>query len=345
MKKQVERLKQANSLLNPHAVPHEGKMGREYKDPEDETRFAFQRDRDRIIHAQAFRRLQGKTQVFLTGAGDHYRTRLTHTMEVAQISRDIARTLSFNEDLSECIALAHDLGHPPFGHAGEHALDEWMRSHGAAFEHNLQSHRIVTVLEEHSALYPGLNLNKEVLLGLLKHTTPHDLPGASEGATQSMEAMIVNLADEIAYTGHDIDDGLNQKFFTLDDVKDIELIAHALTLLSERKTSLRGALIHLLVSDLYEHSTETNISFSADTRTSLNAVRQFLWKNLYLHPDVSTSNKEGGEVIKKLCEEYFRRPPQKVIDLQKKNNSTLEEAIKDYVSGMTDSFAMNAAKI
>src|SRR3989344_4963553 len=159
-----DRIDQANSLLAPYAVPHGTSLGRENPEEEDATRFPFQRDRDRIIHTQAFRRLKHKTQVFVVGKGDHYRTRLTHTMEVAQISRDMARTLGLNEDLAECIALANDLGHPPFGHAGEDALDQWMRDHGSHFEHNAQSLRIVTLLEEHSSLQKGLNLNREILL-------------------------------------------------------------------------------------------------------------------------------------------------------------------------------------
>ena len=166
-----DRITAANSLLASHAVPIQGQRGREQKEPGDETRFPFQRDRDRIIHTQAFRRLKGKTQVFVAGEGDHYRTRMTHTMEVTQLSRDIARTLSLNEDLAECIALAHDLGHSPFAHMGEEALDAWMKKQGSHFEHNEQSLRVVTLLEEHSSAYRGLNLNREVLEGLKKHST------------------------------------------------------------------------------------------------------------------------------------------------------------------------------
>src|SRR3989338_6572691 len=169
-----ERLRRANEVLATYAVPHGTGLGREHPDQEDETRFPFQRDRDRIIHTQAFRRLKEKTQVFIAGKGDHYRTRLTHTMEVAQISRDMARTLGLNEDLAECIALAHDLGHTPFGHAGESAMQEEMQKRGGTFEHNLQSLRIVTLLEDRTKRYPGLNLNREVLEGLMKPRTSYD---------------------------------------------------------------------------------------------------------------------------------------------------------------------------
>src|SRR3989344_8202141 len=167
-----KRIEQANSLLASYAVPHA--ENRIQKDTKDDTRFPFQRDRDRIIHTTAFRRLKHKTQVFVAPYGDHFRTRLTHTLEVAQISRDIARTLELNEDLAEAIALAHDLGHTPFGHAGEDAMNACMQKYGKHFEHNEQSYRIVTMIEERKPDVFGLNLNRDVLAGLLKHSTPHD---------------------------------------------------------------------------------------------------------------------------------------------------------------------------
>src|SRR3989338_8751852 len=228
----TNRIVAANKFLAPYAVPHRGLLGRVKAEPEDETRSPFQRD--------------------------HYRTRLTHTLEVAQISRDIARTLRLNEDLAECIALAHDLGHPPFGHAGEQALDKWMHDHGSSFEHNRQSLRNVTTLEEHSSLIAGLNLNNEILEGMQKHRTPHDQSTASDHAhddhrdhaqhrSLSLEAQVVNLADEIAYTGHDVDDGLRAKLFTNKDLDGNVLSASALQRCSERGTSVRGGIIHLLV--------------------------------------------------------------------------------------------------
>jgi len=176
MKSLSEREALTSKLLEPYAVPLSGTLGREYLEEEDVTRFPFQRDRDRILHTQAFRRLKHKTQVFVSGHGDHYRTRITHTLDVAQISRDLARTLSLNEDLAECIALAHDLGHTPFGHAGEEAMNVCMQEYGRTFEHNEQSLRIVSVLESRSTKYDGLNLHREILEGLHKHRTPHDQP-------------------------------------------------------------------------------------------------------------------------------------------------------------------------
>ncbi|MEI8230138.1 MAG: dNTP triphosphohydrolase [Candidatus Peregrinibacteria bacterium] len=352
-----QRILQANTLLAPYAVPHQGVAGRVIVEADDETRFPFQRDRDRIIHTQAFRRLQGKTQVFVVGEYDHVRTRLTHTMEVAQISRDIARTLRLNEDLAEAIALAHDLGHPPFGHAGEQALNVWMTKHGGHFEHNEQSLRIVTVLEEHSPLAEGLNLNREILDGLQKHTTPFDIPPGKLPPMHSLEAQLVNLADEIAYTGHDCDDGMKAKLFSLEQIREVPLASLALKNAEERKTSLRGALIHLLVSDLYSASDEaiqtgniatfadvqcnstSLICFSSAMKKSIGELRTFLWKHLYLHPQVQTKNDEGQQIILALCDQFEKSPLAKITALQTKTGSTLPEAVKDYVAGMTDAFA------
>ena len=373
MKPLVARMTQANTLLAPYAVPHEGVLGRTVKEPEDETRFPFQRDRDRIIHTQAFRRLKGKTQVFVAGlrqgygrqagGSDHVRTRLTHTMEVAQISRDIARTLRLNEDLAECIALAHDLGHPPFGHAGEEALDTWMQTHETRFEHNEQSLRIVTLLEEHTSHTPGLNLNREILEGLNKHFTPHDAPAASTtGHIPTLEGQLVNLADEIAYTAHDCDDGLASALFSFDDITGIPLGKRAEKRAQDRGTSLRGALIHLLVTDLYEatekeltsHSVRSLqdvtiasgslVRFSPAMERDLQAIHDFLWQRLYLHPHVQSCNAYGQAIVIALCRFYEAHPHPKILELQKRTGSSLPEAIKDYVAGMTDAFAQRQAQ-
>ena len=321
-------------------------------EPEDETRFPFQRDRDRIIHTQAFRRLKGKTQVFVTGEGDHYRTRLTHTLEVAQISRDMARTLLLNEDLAECIALAHDLGHPPFGHTGEEAINEWMKKFEKNFEHNQQSHRVVTLLENHSSLYDGLNLNKEVLNGLLKHQTSFDHPSSASGVLRmasqpdgtlkahSLEAQLVNIADEIAYTSHDSDDGLREGLFTLEEITNIPLANEASKRKAERGTSLRGALIHLLVHDIYENFDESNpeIQFSNDMTQQLSELRRFLWDHMYMHPEVLKKSTDGKQVLTSVLEKLHKNPSEKVLLLQEQTNSDAEEAVKDYVAGMTERF-------
>jgi len=356
-----DRLKASNKLLAPLAIPHQGLLGRSHNEPEDETRFPFQRDRDRIIHTRSFRRLKGKTQVFVEGGGDHYRTRLTHTMEVAQISRDVARTLGLNEDLTECIALAHDLGHPPFGHAGETALNEWMMTCGLSFEHNEQSHRIVTLLEEHSSLYPGLNLNREVLDGLLKHTTPHDSPEMKLPHSPSLEAQVVNIADEIAYTGHDCEDGLRAQLFSKDDLMKTTLAKLAADRTQQRGTSLRGSIIHILVTDLYKATSEKLTSqcintvddvyaactplvhFSSALRDELNGLRGFLSERMYFSPRVLERSTEGQRVILTLCNHLKESPTDKVKELQQRTDSPLTEAIKDYVAGMTDQYAIEQA--
>jgi dGTPase len=357
MKDLKERILAANIQLAPYAVPYDGGLGRPIKESEDETRFPFQRDRGRIIHSQAFRRLQGKTQVFVAGEGDHFRTRLTHTMEVAQISRDIARTLQLNEDVAECIALAHDVGHPPFGHMGEQAIDTWMREHGSSFEHNEQSLRIVTLLEDHSPFAPGLNLNREILEGLQKHTDV-----SLRERSLSLEAQLVNIADEIAYISHDCEDGIRAELFMVDDLKTMSLVSEALEHSRARSTELRGAIIHLLVTDLYKeigktlqeksihtlddvyHASSPLIKFCTQKRNDINQLRQFLAERMYAHPRVLERGQEGQRIVHLLCEAFFKNPPDKVLALQKKTESTLVEAVKDYVAGMTDMFARNSVE-
>lgn len=352
----TQRLQAANSVLAPYAVTHSGGLGRTIPEPDDELRFPFQRDRGRIVHTQAFRRLQGKTQVFVIGESDHVRTRLTHTMEVAQISRDVARALQLNEDLAECIALAHDLGHPPFGHLGETALNEWMVSQGGTFEHNAQSLRIVSTLSRHISAQAGLNLNIEVLEGLRKHELR---PNAERSA--SLEAQVVDLCDEIAYCGHDCDDGLQSGLFTLEEAKTCGLIASALAQTAARGTSLRGGIIHLLVSDLCQSvqvHIQTNglqtltdvyrctirVDFSIVMRQQIQELRTFLQTRMYEHPRVLEKGRRGQEVITELCRAYLRKPPTKVTELQRANESSLSTAIADYVSGMTDTFATHQAQ-
>ena len=346
--------------LAPYAVPLEGNLGRTFEDPPDEFRNPFQRDRDRIIHSHSFRRLQGKTQVFEAGESDHVRTRLTHTLEVAQISRDMARRLNLNEDLAECIALSHDLGHPPFGHSGEDALNEWMETHGEHFEHNEQSLRIVTTLEYHSGLYLGLNLSGEVLEGMQKHTDlsfPDETP-----KMHSMEAQLVNLCDEIAYTSHDCDDGIRTGIITVKDLTDVPLAKRAHQQSHERGTHLRGTLIRLMAEDLLretnvrlqkegiktlrdvERSEDQLVQFTLGLRHELNELRTFLMQKLYMDPRVAGGKQEGKIIVKKLCTAYAEKPDEHILDLQVRTGSSLIIAVKDYVAGMTDSFAREQAK-
>ena len=221
----IELEKQEYKLLAPYAQKSADSRGRAFEEPKHTLRTDFQRDRDRIIHSRAFRRLEYKTQVFLNGTGDHLRTRLTHTMEVAGISRGIARALRLNEDLAEGIALAHDLGHSPFGHAGEEMLNKLMKDHGG-FEHNLQSLRVVTELEEKYPGFNGLNLTWETREGLAKHFTEFDKPMHLEEfnfKSSSLEAQIGNVADEVTYYSHDLDDGLDAKLITLDQLREVEI--------------------------------------------------------------------------------------------------------------------------
>lgn len=339
-----ERIAVAGALLAPFAVPYRGQLGREHTEPEDDTRTPFQRDRDRIIHSQAFRRLQGKTQVFVAGEGDHFRTRLTHTMEVAQIARDMARHLDLNEDLAETIALAHDLGHPPFGHTGEGAVHAWMQKHGDVFEHNAQSLRIVTTLEEHSGAFLGLNLSREVLEGLQKHRTPHDAPAAAElPRSLSLEAQIVNIADEIAYTAHDCEDGIRAHLFTAADIAELPLTIDALVrdIYAEVPKYLAAAGIRTL-DDVYA-AKEPLVRFSAQTRQHLETLRAFLWEKMYLHPRVRVPSDEGAMIVQLLLDRLFAAPTDKVLALQKRTESSLAVAVKDYVAGMTDAFARTQA--
>lgn len=350
-----ERLKAAETLLAPYAVPLAGALGREVSEPDDATRAPFQRDRDRIIHTLAFRRLQGKTQVFVTGEeSDHVRTRLTHTMEVAQIARDIARTLSLNEDLAECIALSHDLGHPPFGHRGEEALNHWARGHGLTFEHNAQGLRIVTTLEWHSSLVPGLNVNREVLEGIQKHREVWTETPFARG--MSLEAQAVDRADEIAYLGHDTDDGLRSRLFTQEEIATVPLVREAVMLAAPRGTSIGGSLIQLLLTDLYAETerlltlqgihtladvyarTEPLVQHSPPMQERIRALRAFLWDRMYAHPRVTQASEEGQRIIAALADHLLAHPTSPVQSLHAKNG-TWEQAVVDYIAGMTDSFA------
>jgi len=358
----ADRLAAANALLAPYAVPHGGGRGRRAAEEPDDTRFPFQRDCDRIIHSSAFRRLKGKTQVFVADEGDHYRTRLTHTMEVAKIGRDIARSLALNEDLAECIALAHDLGHPPFGHAGEDALDAWMRLNGGAFEHNVQSHRIVTVIERHSDRSEGLNLSIEILEGLLKHSTPYDHPDVPADRGPTLEAQVVNLSDEIAYMAHDVEDALRAKLFPLEDVVRIPLVRAAHERAARNGTPLRGSIVHLLVTDLHAATTtrigergmrgladveterEPIVRFGTEMRGALDDLRAFLAERMYMHPRVRRPAAAGQEVIEALCVRYHKNPPAKVRELAGRTGGDLIAAIKDYVAGMTDAYARESLR-
>jgi dGTPase len=342
--------------------------GRQYPEEEPEYRTAFQRDRDRILHTTAFRRLEYKTQVFINYEGDYYRTRLTHTLEVSQIARTVARALGANEDLVEAICLAHDLGHPPFGHSGEVALARLMRDYGG-FDHNKQSLRIVTSLERRYPNFPGLNLTWEVREGIVKHESEYDIADASEYNPElrgQLEAQIANAADELAYTAHDLDDGLRSGMITPFMVEGIplwEILAESTgwegpTLDDLSRHRLIRRLIGMEVTDLV-HTTDQRlrdsnvksvedlqrlpypvISFSEDMVRRNRQLKDFLYANLYRHHRVVRMAVKAERIITELFNVYKTEPEILPLHIQGLvEERGLERTICDYIAGMTDRYA------
>lgn len=361
---ELERIEREN--LAPFAVLSELAI-REYPglDQPDSIRTAFARDRARIIHAKAFRRLRGKTQVFVATEGDHFRNRLTHTLEVAQVARVLARALALNEDLAECIALAHDLGHTPFGHVGERKLAELLRPFGRTFEHNRQSHRIVTKLEKKYPSVPGLNLTTAVLTGLAKHETPFDHPAGIEvEKSPSLEAQLVNLADEVAYTSHDCEDGLRAGIFSPEQIQAVPLWARAAESvdpsLPAESFAHRAAsrLLELLISDILAESDRRIQEFQIKTLADVEAcpeplvgfspgmaaeqlrLRAFLFQHFYLAEPVAARADAGADLMQTIFEKLLRSdaglPDEFLIRLE---SDPREVVIADFVAGMTDHFA------
>lgn len=358
-----------DKYLAPYGMRSRDTKGRVYPDSEPEYRTAFQRDRDRILHTTAFRRLEYKTQVFFNILGDYYRTRLTHTIEVAQIGRTIARTLGANEDLIEAICLAHDLGHSPFGHSGEVALGRLMRDHGG-FDHNKQSLRIVTKLEKRYANFLGLNLTWEVREGIVKHESEYDVSDASEYNPElcgNLEAQIANVADELAYTAHDLDDGLRSGMITtrmLEGIPLWEILAESVGWHSPYldKLSRHRMIRHLIgmeVNDLIQATDQRLldsgvksvedlqrlpykvIGFSEDMNRRNRQLKDFLYANLYRHHRVVRMAVKAERIISDLFNAYHSEPatlPPHVQD--SKNEHSTERNICDYIAGMTDRFAV-----
>jgi dGTPase len=345
--------------------------GRIYRETPALWRTPYQRDRDRVIHSRAFRRLEYKTQVFLNGTGDHLRTRLTHTIEVAAMARNLARALGLNEDLAETIALAHDLGHSPFGHRGEAVLNRLMREHGG-FEHNRQSLRIVEELEEKYPGFRGLNLTWEVREGLLKHETAYDLPGKRAGfeaKSPSLEAQIANLADALIYGSHDLDDGLDAGLLTEKKLmREVRLFADASRMVRKehgelpseiRRYFIIRCIIDLQVRDVVETSEAAILASGVKTaddvrqhprplvqhsrkRRGLNAeLRAYLYKNLYFNPAVMEPNRRAGEMLAELFR-YFMLHPLEIGASSRKRarKAGWPRAICDYISGMTDRYTI-----
>jgi len=360
------------NTLAAYAANPEITLGRRFEESPSPLRNAFQRDRDRIIHSTAFRRLEYKTQVFVNHEGDLFRTRLTHSLEVAQIARGIARTLNLHEDLTEAIALAHDLGHTPFGHAGQDALNECMRNYGG-FEHNLQSLRVVDQLEQRYAEFDGLNLTFELREGILKHCSIKNAKQLGDVGQRfidktnpSLEAQLTNFADEIAYNNHDIDDGLRSGLITIEQLQQVELFNSQLEIVKTKYPKLEDRrlihetvrrMINILVVDLC-HTSMQNIaqlapkniqdirqapyliSFSPEMTKKNHALKQFLRKNLYHHYKVNRMSAKAMRIITELFEVFFRDTSLMPPEHQNHAQSDKARAVADYIAGMTDRFAI-----
>jgi dGTPase len=366
--------KSENKWLAPYAQHTKNTKGREYSETDHPTRTHYQRDRDRIIHSRAFRRMEYKTQVFIIHEGDHYRTRLTHTMEVATISRSLARALRLNEDLAEAIALAHDIGHPPFGHSGEKALHELMKSYGG-FEHNSQSLRIVEELETKYPEFHGLNLTWEVKEGIAKHKSTYDNPTLTKFNPEkhpTLEAQIVNIADEIAYNTHDLDDGLESKLLKYADLENIDVWHEAYSAISKKYPKTNDeikryytirSLIDKQVTDviattknnLNKHKIKTLkdvqnapteiVSFSNKLHKKNKELKDFLYNNLYTHCKVNKMNHRSYIVVKDLFRTYLNSPKLLSPSTRAKiKQYPIERVICDYIAGMTDRFALQEHK-
>jgi dGTPase len=386
--------------LAPYACNPDQSRGRRHQEPDAPTRSAFQRDRDRIVHSTAFRRLVYKTQVFLNHEGDLFRTRLTHSLEVAQLGRSIARTLRLNEDLVEAIALAHDLGHTPFGHAGQDALNSCLKAHNpdsAGFEHNLQSLRVVDALEERYPDYDGLNLSFETREGILKHCSRRnarrieerepggvanrflDAPAGGAHARQpSLEAQLANLADEIAYNAHDIDDGVRSRLLSLRQLDEVELFGRYSRETLASYPGLHGRRLlfetirRMLSAQVYDVMSATSAALSQAAPVDVQAVRhfpalvcfsdemalkssslkRFLLQNLYRHPQVVETTQTAQQVVRDLFAAYMADPaqmPRAHSDRFDQLEGTApagmpplarpERVVADYIAGMTDRFA------
>ncbi len=362
-------------ILKPYAADPVKTLGRQYIESKSNSRNDFQRDRDRIIHSSAFRRLEYKTQVFVNHEGDMFRTRLTHSIEVSQISRGISRTLGCHEDLAETIALAHDLGHTPFGHAGQDALNNCMKVFGG-FEHNLQSLRVVDFLERRYASFEGLNLTFESREGILKHCSINNartLGLIGERFIQkqqpSLEAQIVNIADEIAYNNHDVDDGFRSGLLDFKALMQNALFGRCAKEVDDTYCNINDSqkinevvrrMIHLLIEDVCTHSQKNLdfyqpktiedvrtsphlIDFSAGIKKEQHELKQFLRHAMYEHPHVVKMTQDAGKVIKKLFTSYIKEPKGIPENFSMDSSDSRQRIVADYIAGMTDRFAIEAA--
>jgi dGTPase len=356
--------------LAPYATASAKSLGRQHAEGSHPLRSCFSRDRDRILHSRCFRRLEYKTQVFVNGTADHYRTRLTHTMEMAAVGRTLARILKVNEDLTECICLAHDIGHSPFGHTGEHVLDDLMKNEGG-FDHNLQSLRCIEVVESPYPDFQGLNLTWEVRAGLLKHEAHienAELAGHPIGPFQSLEAQIADIADDMTYHAHDVDDGLEAGIVTLEQLEQTAFWRMATQATQARYSNLTEDqflratirnLLELQMIDVMEHSfgkletynpahvrdvmtaPERIIDFSPELKEVLSEFTAFMFENLYFHHGVATATKESVDMMRKLFLHYIEHPE----TMGKKARARIQQeglwrTACDYVAGCTDRYAI-----
>ena len=371
--------KKSIGKLSKFAVPLVSK-GRFFREKKTDLRNDFQRDRDRIIHSTAFRRLKHKTQVFVNTSGDHFRTRITHSLEVSQIARTLSKYFNLNEDLSETLSLAHDLGHTPFGHAGEEALNDCMKNYGG-FDHNIQTLRIITILENRYYDFKGLNLSIETLDGLIKHNGPiKDLTKLNKilgnnffkkkinfALNSSLEAQIASISDDIAYNSHDLEDGLKSNLFGLNHLTNIPVLNKII--LKHKKKLKRYSIdliirqiireiINAMVSDVI-NTTKKNIklykikdlkdiyrtknklvTFSQNMQKFDKKIKSFLKQKMYFHKSVNSKTNYGRKVITRLFFQ-IKKNPKKYINIKKYSNSNIERIICDYIAGMTDRYAIN----
>ncbi len=372
---------QNNSIgkLSKFAVPLVSK-GRFFKEKKTNLRNDFQRDRDRIIHSTAFRRLKHKTQVFVNTSGDHFRTRITHSLEVSQIARTLSKYFNLNEDLSETLSLAHDLGHTPFGHAGEEALNDCMKNYGG-FDHNIQTLRIITILENRYYDFKGLNLSIETIDGLIKHNGPvknltklNTILGnnffkkkINFNSNSSLEAQIASISDDIAYNSHDLEDGLKSNLFDLNHLTDIPVLNK---IISKHKKKIKKYSIDLIIRQIIREiinemvsdvisTTKRNIrlykiknlndiyqtkdqivTFSQRLRIFDKKIKNFLKHKMYFHKDVNSRTNYGKKVITKLFLQ-IKKNPKKYINIKKYSDSDIDRIVCDYIAGMTDRYAIN----
>ncbi len=348
--------------LRAYAIKNSGSKGRKYYQEKDPYRLDFQRDRDRVIHSMAFRRLKDKTQVFVSHYGDHYRNRLSHTLEVAGFSRDLARNLGVNEDLAETIALAHDLGHTPFGHAGEEKLDTIMRKFRLRFEHNEQSKRIVSILEKRYPDFPGLNLSYEVLDGISKHSTSYDQMDTDIKYGLSIEAGIVNICDEITYLSHDVDDAIRSgvlsisEFACMDIFKESNMGTVYEQYMGDEKYFIRciNNVTKMMMQDCYKqtlsninqlgiktvedvyNTKQSIVSLSKEMEDLVTPLRDVLYNKFYFSDKVRKQSKRGQKIVEFLFNLYISHPTSEM----ESSSEPLHIVVKDYIAGMTDAFAL-----